>query len=101
MVRLIQKVFDLKLFLTNIGRLVPVYLSQANRTIVELHIRYSLTFSPSSFTINPPQSCDFANGFPHGKGFLILDLTDYLEIHKGGLTMFLVLRERHLRTRMY
>ncbi len=91
MIRLIQKVFDLKLFLAHTGRLVPVYLSPANRTIVESNIRYSLTFSPSSFTINPPQSCDFTNGFPYGKGFLILDLTDYPEIHKGCLTMFLVL----------
>ena len=38
-VGLIQKVFDLKLFLTNTGRLVPVYLSPANQTIVESNIR--------------------------------------------------------------
>ena len=97
MVRLIQNVFDLKLLLTNTTRLVPVYLSPANRTIVESDIRNSLTLSPSSFTINPPQSCDFANGFPCGKGFLILDLAEYLEFHKflkGCLLMFLVSWER-------
>lgn len=73
--------FDHVLFATDSSGFVPVYLRGSNRTIFKLNFRYTLTFSPSTFTINLPKARNLPNCIAGSEGLFLANVADVLEGH--------------------
>ena len=66
---------------TNASSLIPVYLCSSCGSILELDLRDTLSFPPSTFSVHPTQSCDFPYSVSSGKCSLMINFSNDLEIH--------------------
>jgi len=73
-------VFDLEFHPADASGLIPVYLYSSNRSILELHLGVTFSFSPPPFAVHPSKSCNFSDSISRSKCFLLSNFADDLEI---------------------